>query len=114
MARVKLRLTGCDRYNFKGELYVKGKVYNVGDTKATIMQRKEEANTAGPPSLEQTIEVLQADLKAIFSVNQKPKFDVKIISKEQLPDFLGKGYELVHQINEDEFIIRQETSLVRK
>jgi len=39
----KLRLTGCARYNYKGELYLKGKVYSVGDNKATNMLRDEDA-----------------------------------------------------------------------
>ena len=43
MSMVKVRLVGCDRYNFKGELYEKGKVYMVGEAKATIMLRKEDA-----------------------------------------------------------------------
>ncbi len=44
MTAVKMRLTGCDRYNFKGELYEKGKVYLVGEAKATLMLRKEDEN----------------------------------------------------------------------
>ena len=35
----KLRLVGCERYNFRGELYQKSKVYHVGDNKAKIMLR---------------------------------------------------------------------------
>ena len=42
MSMVKVRLVGCERYNFKGELYEKGKVYMVGEAKATIMLRKED------------------------------------------------------------------------
>lgn len=42
MAHTKLRLTGCDRYNFKGELYEKGKVYLVGEAKAKILMRKQD------------------------------------------------------------------------
>ena len=42
MSMIKLRLVGCERYNFKGELYVKGKVYMVGESKANIMLRKED------------------------------------------------------------------------
>ena len=42
MAMQKLRLTGCERFNFKGELYEKGKVYMVGEAKAAIMLRKED------------------------------------------------------------------------
>jgi hypothetical protein len=42
MSMQKLRLVGCERFNFKGELYEKGKVYMVGDVKATIMLRKED------------------------------------------------------------------------
>ena len=42
MSMVKLRLVGCERYNFKGELYEKGKVYMVGESKAKIMLRKED------------------------------------------------------------------------
>ena len=42
MSMQKLRLVGCERYNFKGELYEKGKVYMVGDAKATLMLRKED------------------------------------------------------------------------
>lgn len=42
MTMVKLRLTGCDRFNFKGELYEKGKVYMVGENKAEIMLRKKD------------------------------------------------------------------------
>jgi len=38
----KLRLVGCERYNFRGELYQKGKVYMVGDTKAQLMLRAED------------------------------------------------------------------------
>jgi len=37
---IKLRLVGCDRFNFRGELYEKGKVYRVGDDKGKIMLRK--------------------------------------------------------------------------
>lgn len=40
MSRMKLKLVGHERYNFGGELYVKGKVYNVGESKATILLRK--------------------------------------------------------------------------
>jgi hypothetical protein len=39
----KLRLVGCERYNFRGELYQKGKVYHVGDNKAQIMLRAEDS-----------------------------------------------------------------------
>jgi hypothetical protein len=39
---MKLRLVGCERYNFGGELYEKGKVYNVGESKGTILLRKED------------------------------------------------------------------------
>lgn len=39
---IKLRLVGCERYNFRGELYEKGKVYAVGETKATLMLRQED------------------------------------------------------------------------
>lgn len=45
----KLRLVGCERYNFRGELYVKTgedgkrKVYYVGDNKAAIMLRVEDS-----------------------------------------------------------------------
>jgi hypothetical protein len=42
MSMQKLRLVGCKRYNFKGELYEEGKVYMVGDAKATLMLRKED------------------------------------------------------------------------
>ena len=35
----KLKLVGCERYNFRGELYEKGKVYLVGDQKAELMLR---------------------------------------------------------------------------
>ena len=48
MSMVKLKLVGCDRYNFKSELYVKtgedgrGKVYMVGESKAAIMLRKKD------------------------------------------------------------------------
>ena len=42
MSMVKVQLTGCDRYNFKNELYEKGKVYMVGEAKATIMLRKKD------------------------------------------------------------------------
>ncbi len=42
MSRIKIRLVGCDRYNFGGELYEKGKVYNVGESKGTILLRKED------------------------------------------------------------------------
>lgn len=38
----KIRLVGCERYNFRGELYLKGKVYLVGDAKAKIMLRAED------------------------------------------------------------------------
>ncbi len=44
MVHVKLRLTGCSRYNFKGELYESGKVYLVGEVKAKLMLRKEDEN----------------------------------------------------------------------
>ena len=44
---IKLRLVGCDRYNVKGELYEKGKVYMVNDTKAKILLNKED--TFGRP-----------------------------------------------------------------
>ena len=39
---IKLRLVGCDRFNFRGELYEKGKVYAVGENKAKIMLRKQD------------------------------------------------------------------------
>lgn len=39
---IKLRLVGCDRFNFRGELYEKGKVYRVGDDKGKIMLRKQD------------------------------------------------------------------------
>ncbi len=39
---IKLRLVACERYNFRGELYEKGKVYAVGENKATIMLRKKD------------------------------------------------------------------------
>lgn len=38
----KLKLVGCDRYNYKGELYRRGKVYAVGESKATNMLRAED------------------------------------------------------------------------
>lgn len=38
----KLKLVGCERYNFRGELYEKGKVYLVGDQKAELMLRAED------------------------------------------------------------------------
>ena len=38
----KLKLVGCERYNFRGELYEKGKVYLVGDQKAELMLRTED------------------------------------------------------------------------
>ena len=37
---IKLRLVGCDRFNFRGELYQRGKVYRVGDDKGKLMLRK--------------------------------------------------------------------------
>ena len=42
MSRMKIKLVGCERYNFGGELYEKGKVYNVGESKGTILLRKED------------------------------------------------------------------------
>lgn len=42
MSSVKVRLTGCDRYNFKGNLYEKGKVYMISEVKAKIMLRKQD------------------------------------------------------------------------
>ena len=42
MSRIKVKLVGCLRYNFGGELYVKGKVYDVGESKGTILLRKED------------------------------------------------------------------------
>lgn len=36
---MKIRLVGCERYNFRGELYEKGKVYLVGSQKAELMLR---------------------------------------------------------------------------
>jgi nucleotide-binding universal stress UspA family protein len=36
---MKLKLVGCERYNFRGELYERGKVYLVGDQKAELMLR---------------------------------------------------------------------------
>ena len=42
MSLQKLKLVGCERFNFKGELYEKGKVYMVGESKAAIMLRKED------------------------------------------------------------------------
>lgn len=35
----KLKLVGCARYNFRGELYEQGKVYLVGSQKAELMMR---------------------------------------------------------------------------
>jgi len=43
MSMQKLKLVGHERYNFGGELYEKGKVYMVGESKATILLRKEDA-----------------------------------------------------------------------
>jgi hypothetical protein len=40
MSMQKLKLVGCERFNFGGELYEKGKVYMVGESKATILLRK--------------------------------------------------------------------------
>ncbi len=42
MSMQKLRLAGCERYNFKGELYEKGKVYIVGEVKATLLLRDKD------------------------------------------------------------------------
>lgn len=39
---IKIRLVACERYNFRGELYEKGKVYSVGTDKATLMLRKKD------------------------------------------------------------------------
>lgn len=39
---MKIKLVGCERYNFRGELYEKGKVYLVGDQKAELMLRAED------------------------------------------------------------------------
>lgn len=36
---MKLKLVGCERYNFRGELYERDKVYLVGDQKAELMLR---------------------------------------------------------------------------
>lgn len=36
---MKLKLVGCERYNYRGELYERGKVYLVGDQKAELMLR---------------------------------------------------------------------------
>lgn len=36
---MKIRLVGCERYNFRGELYERGKVYLVGNQKAELMLR---------------------------------------------------------------------------
>ncbi len=38
----KIKLVGCLRYNYKGELYKRGKVYAVGEAKATNMLRAED------------------------------------------------------------------------
>jgi len=35
----KLKLVGCERYNFRGELYERDKVYLIGDQKAELMLR---------------------------------------------------------------------------
>jgi hypothetical protein len=40
MSMQKLRLVGCERYNLKSELYIKGKVYLVNDIKAKLMLSK--------------------------------------------------------------------------
>jgi len=39
---IKLRLVACERYNFRGELYERGKVYSVGENKATLMLRQQD------------------------------------------------------------------------
>lgn len=39
---IRIRLVGCERYNYKGELYMKGKVYAVGESKAAIMLRDKD------------------------------------------------------------------------
>jgi len=39
---VKIQLSGCDRYNYKSELYEKGKVYIVGEAKAAILLRDKD------------------------------------------------------------------------
>ena len=51
---VKIKLVGCDRYNFQGVVYQrlsedgkKPRVYGVSDTKAAILLRKE--NEFGRP-----------------------------------------------------------------
>lgn len=36
---MKMKLVGCERYNFRGELYERGKTYLVGDQKAELMLR---------------------------------------------------------------------------
>ena len=36
---MKIKLVGCERYNFRGELYEAGKVYLVGNDKAELMLR---------------------------------------------------------------------------
>ena len=38
----KISLIGCERYSYKGELYEKGKVYLVGEAKATNMLRAKD------------------------------------------------------------------------
>ncbi len=42
MSLRKIKLVGCERYNYRGELYVKSKVYAVGESKATNMLRSED------------------------------------------------------------------------
>lgn len=37
-----IQLTGCNRFNFRGETYENGKVYRVGDTKAALLLQKED------------------------------------------------------------------------
>ncbi len=38
----KIKLVGADRYNYRNELYKRGKVYAVGESKATNMLRSED------------------------------------------------------------------------
>jgi len=42
MSNIVLKLVGCERYNFRGELYLSGKVYRVGDIKGAKMLRSQD------------------------------------------------------------------------
>lgn len=103
MSQIKLRLTGCERYNFKGELYVKGKVYLVGEAKAKILMRKEDAygrpffSTYVAPQKSRTTRI--ADLAAVALAEATAAIEAEEDAVVDRPD--GSEPEEEEEVSDD-------------